>query len=95
MNMDTRATSISHGILRLIKYIEINDTNKYVTCFLYFDLEIKLASHNKLLKKYHTREVKCYHNISKIWRTINEIICWMKNKIHNIKSILMDKIINS
>ena len=36
----------------------------YNLFFLYFDLEMKLASHNKLLKKTIT-EVKCsYHNIN-------------------------------
>ena len=61
--------------------------------FLHFNLEIKLASYNKLLKK--DWEVKCsYHNNSKISVAINEIIFWMKNKVHSIKYILIDTNIN-
>ena len=67
--------------------------------FLYFDLKIKLASYNKLLKK-TMREAKCSYynqefennkyNIRRIWGTINEIICWTKNNGHGIKSILIN-----
>ena len=67
--------------------------------FLYFDLKIKLASYNKLLKK-TMREAKCSYynqefennkrNTRRIWGTINEIICWTKNNGHGIKSTIIN-----
>ena len=93
---------ITHGILRSIKYrdkLYMDYRRATKDTFQYFDLKIKLASYNKLLKK-TIREAKCSYynqefesnkcNIRKIWGTINEIICRTKNNGHGIKSILIN-----
>ena len=56
INIDTRATSISHGVLRLIKYRDkLYQDNKYATCIFVFRLWYKTCFTQQIAKKDHKR----------------------------------------